>query len=107
MRTIEVYRDYFWSFYNDQSKSVKDKIDYALNIVMNVQHIPTKFFKHIEDGIYEIRVKVGSDIYRVFCFFDDGKLVILLNGFQKKSQKTPRNEIQRAIKLRKEYYDGK
>ncbi len=69
MRTIEVYRDYFWSFYNHQSKSVKDKIDYALSIVMNVQHIPQKFFKHIEDGIYEIRIKVGSDIYRVFCFF--------------------------------------
>ncbi len=107
MREIEVYRDYFWSFYNDQSKSVKGKIDYALNIVMNVQHIPQKFFKHIEDGIYEIRVKVGSDIYRVFCFFDDGKLVILLNGFQKKSQKTPKGEIQRAIKLRYQYYNEK
>ncbi|WP_192348311.1 type II toxin-antitoxin system RelE/ParE family toxin [Algoriphagus sp. Y33] len=107
MRTIEVYRDYFWDFYNDQSKSVKDKIDYVLSIVMNVQYIPQKFFKHIEDGVYEIRVKVGSDIYRVSCFFDDGKLVILLNGFQKKSQKTPKVEIERAIRLRKEYYDEK
>lgn len=74
---------------------------------MNVHHIPAKFFKQIEDGIYEIRVKVGSDIYRVFCFFDDGKLIILLNGFQKKSQKTPKNEIQRAVKLRREYYHEK
>ena len=74
---------------------------------MNVQYIPQKFFKHIEDGVYEIRVKVGSDIYRVSCFFDDGKLVILLNGFQKKSQKTPKVEIERAIRLRKEYYDEK
>ncbi len=68
-------------FYHKQKKPVREKIDYVLNVVINVQHIPQKFFKHIEDGIYEIRVKNGSDIYRVFCFFDDGKLVILLNGF--------------------------
>jgi phage-related protein len=96
MRKIEIHKDYFWNFYNEQTKSVKDKIDYALTIVINVQNISQKFFKHIEDGIYEIRVKVGSDIYRIFCFFDDGKLVILLNGFQKKSQKTPINEKKKS-----------
>lgn len=107
MRVIEVYKDYFWEFYNEQTETVREKIDYMLNIVLNVQHIPQKFFKHIEDGIYEIRLKLGSDIYRVFCFFDEGKLVILLNGFQKKSQKTPKNEIERALRLRKEYYEDK
>lgn len=107
MRIIEVFRDYFWEFYNGQKLVVREKIDYALNIVMNVHHIPQKFFTHVEDGIYEVRVKVGSDIYRIFCFFDDGKLVILLNGFQKKTQKTPKNEIEKALRLRREYYEDK
>ena len=61
----------------------------------------------MEDGLFEIRVEVGSNIYRVFSFFDEGHLVILLNGFQKKSQKTPRNEIELALKLKKQYFDEK
>ncbi|GAA5035361.1 hypothetical protein GCM10011506_27940 [Marivirga lumbricoides] len=107
MRKLEPFRDYFWEFYNNQSKSVKTKIDYVLHIVMTVEIIPQKFFKHIEDGIYEIRIKSGSDIYRLFSFFDEGKLVILLHGFTKKSQKLPRKEIVRAIRLRREYYENK
>ncbi len=69
--------------------------------------VPEKYFKHLEgtDGLYEIRVKVGRDIYRIFCFFDKGQLVILLNGFQKKSEKTPRQEIERAERLKKQYYE--
>lgn len=82
-------------------------MDYVLQIVISVQRIPTKFFKHLEDGIYEIRIEVGSNIYRIFAFFDDNKLVVLLHGFQKKTQKTPRKEIERAKKLRKDYYDDK
>lgn len=69
--------------------------------------IPDKFFKHLEgtDGLFEIRVKVGSDIYRIFCFFDKGNLVILLNGFQKKTDKTPKNEIIKAEKLKQKYHE--
>lgn len=74
---------------------------------MTVQNISTKFFKHLEDGIYEIRIEVGSNIYRIFTFFDDNKLVILLHGFQKKTQKTPRTEIEQAKKLRRNYYEDK
>jgi putative addiction module killer protein len=88
-------------------QNVKDKIDYVLQILISVQRIPTKFFKHLEDGIFEIRVEVGSNIYRIFTFFDDNKLVVLLHGFQKKTQKTPRKEIERAKRLRKDYYDDK
>jgi len=55
------------------------------------------------DGLYEIRVKNGSDIFRIFCFFDEGKLVVLANGFQKKTQKTPKQEIEKALKIKKEY----
>jgi phage-related protein len=72
-----------------------------------MERVPAKFFKHIEDGIYEVRVEVGSNIFRVFCFFDDGQLVILINGFQKKTQKTPKNEIVAAKKIKKEYFDEK
>jgi len=107
MRRLEPFKDYHWDFYNKQSKSVKIKIDYVLHIIMTVEIIPKKFFKHIEDGIYEIRIKSGSDIYRIFSFFDEGKLVILLHGFTKKSQKLPRKEIDKAIKLRRTYYESK
>jgi phage-related protein len=107
MRILEPFENHFWEFYNAQTKSVQDKIDYVLHIVMTVDQIPMKFFKHIEDGIYEIRIKVGSDIYRIFCFFDDGKLVILLHGFTKKTQKLPRKYIEKAKQLRGTYYDNK
>jgi len=71
--------------------------------------VPVKYFKHMTGSteILEIRVEVGSDIYRVFSFFDKGKLIILLNGFQKKSQKTPKNELELAEKLKKQYFDEK
>lgn len=96
-------------FYNNQKQEVQDKIDYVIELVRTLQFIPERFFKHLEgtDGIYEIRVKVGSDIYRIFCFFDEGRLIILLNGFQKKKDKTPRQEIARAERLKKEYYESK
>jgi phage-related protein len=78
-----------------------------LQLISIVEKVPEKYFKHISSSnwLFEIRVEVSSNIYRVFCFFDKGKLIILLNGFQKKSQKTPQNEIQLAEKLMKEYFD--
>jgi phage-related protein len=74
-----------------------------------MERVSEKFLKHIEGskGLYEIRVEVSSDIYRVFCFFDEGRLVVMINGFQKKSQKTPKNEIDLAERLMKEYFDNK
>ncbi len=107
MRILEPYKDYFWDFYNSLEGDVKDKVDYVLQIVISVQRIPIKFFRHLEDGIYEIRVEMSGNIFRIFSFFDDNKLVILLHGFQKKSQKIPRKEIERAKKLRKNYYEEK
>ena len=78
-------------------------------LIATLDRVPLKFFSHMEGttGIYEIRVEVGSDIYRVFGFFDKGQLVILINGFQKKSQKTPKKEIELAEKLKKQYFDEK
>ena len=71
--------------------------------------VPETYLKHIEntDGLYEIRVQSGSDIFRIFCFFDEGKLIVLVNGFQKKTQKTPQNEIKLAIKIKLEYENNK
>lgn len=76
---------------------------------MTIEMVPKKYFNHMEDsdGLFEIRVEVGSNIFRVFSFFDEGNLVILLNGFQKKSQKTPKKEIELAEKLKKEYFNEK
>ena len=80
-----------------------------MKLIAILDRVPAKYFKHMEgsSGIYEIRVEAGSDIYRVFSFFDKGHLVVLVNGFQKKSQKTPKNEIDLAEKLKKEYFDEK
>ena len=80
-----------------------------MQLIATIEMVPAKFFKHIAgtNGLYEIRVEVGSDIFRVFCFFDKGQLIILVNGFQKKTQKTPKFEIEFAEKLKKEYFDEK
>ena len=78
-------------------------------MISTVDRVPKKYFQHMTNssGIYEVRVEVGSNIYRVFSFFDEGNLVVLINGFQKKSQKTPRKELELAERLKKEYFDEK
>jgi phage-related protein len=61
----------------------------------------------LQDGLFEMRIQLGSDIFRVFCFFDGGKFVILLSAFQKKTQKIPKEELERAHRLMKEYFNEK
>ena len=92
-----------------QPQKVQDKIFKVIEAIETLERIPSQYLKHLEgtDGLYEARIKLGSNIWRVFCFFDDGKLVILLNGFQKKSQKTPKNELNKAIQLKQEYFNQK
>ena len=108
-REIHFYEKHFIGFYLTLDKKIQEKIDYVLMIVKTVDRIPQKFIKHIEgtDGLHEIRVKVGNNIYRIFSCFDDGNLVVLFNAFQKKSQKTPLNEIQKAVLLKHKYFDEK
>jgi phage-related protein len=105
-RDTYVYKNYFWDFYNSQKQNVQDKIDFVIGVVRTLRIVPERFLKHIEgtDGLYEIRIKVGNNIFRIFCFFDEGNLVILLGGFQKKSEKTPRREIINAERIKNEYY---
>lgn len=108
-RTIIFYKDYFQEFFEKQSKKVKAKIVWTFDLVEDLQRVPETYLKHIEnsEGLYEIRVQLGSDIFRIFCFFDQGKLVVLANGFQKKTQKTPKQEIQTALKIKEEYESEK
>ncbi len=105
MRILEPYKDYFWEFYYALSEKTREKVDYVLQHAIVSEQISKKFFKHLEDGIYELRISSGGNIYRIFCFFEKDKLVILLHGFQKKSQKTPRKEIDQAKKIRRTYYE--
>lgn len=109
IREIFYYEHYYLDFYAGLKPEVKKKFNWTLQLISTIEKVPIKYFDHItgSTGIYEIRVEVGSDIYRVFSCFDKGKLIILLNGFQKKTQKTPKNEIELAEKLKKEYFDGK
>ena len=109
MRSTYVYGNEFWDFYYAQNPVVQDKIDWVIGLVRSLRMVPEKFFKHLEgtDGLFEIRIKMGSDIFRIFCFFDEGNLIILLSGFQKKSDKTPKNEIEKAERLKQKYYEDK
>jgi phage-related protein len=108
-RQIIFYEHYFTDFYFDQTEKVQEKIEYVFKIVQTVQNVPKKFLDHMTGtvGLYELRVEFESNIYRIFCCFDKGNLVVLFNGFQKKSQKTPKNEIDLAIKLKDEYFHSK
>ena len=108
-RTIIFYKDYFQTFFEKQNKKVKAKIVWTFDLIQELQRVPETYLKHIEstDGLYEIRVQVGSDIFRIFCFFDKGHLIVLANGFQKKTQKTPKREIELALKIKSEYESEK
>ena len=105
IRTVFLYKNYFTDFYNQQKQKVKDKIIWTFKLIETIQNVPEDYLKHLEgtDGLYEIRLQVGGDIYRIFCFFDKGKLIVLANGFQKKTQKTPKSEIVKAHKIKREY----
>ena len=105
LRTIVFYKDYFQEFFTKQRDKVKDKIIWTLGLIEELPRIPETYLKHLEntDGLYEIRVQSGTDIFRIFCFFDEGKIVVVSNGFQKKGQKTPKKELAKALKIKQEY----
>jgi len=109
VRKIIFFETHFIEFYQEQDAKVKTKIQYVLELIKQVDRVPEKFLKHLEgtDGLYEIRVEFQSNIYRIFCCFDEGRLVILFNGFQKKTQKTPKNEIEKAQRLMRQYFEQK
>ena len=88
---------------------MKAKIIWTFELIEEIERVPETYLKHLTgtDGLYEIRVKTGTDIYRIFCFFDQGKLIVVANRFQKKTQKTPSKEIKTALKIKDDYENRK
>lgn len=108
-RKIIFHGSHFVDFYLEQTIKVQEKIEFVLHIIKRVERVSKKFLSPMEntDGLYEIRVEFGSNIYRIFCCFDEGRLVVLFNAFQKKTQKTPQKEIEKALRLKREYFELK
>ena len=109
LRDIYYYKNFYLDFFETLRPEVKKKFNWTLQLIAKINHVPEKYFKHLTGttGLFEIRVEIGSDIFRVFSFFDEGQLIVLVNGFQKKSLKTPKKEIEIAEKLKKQYFDEK
>ena len=99
-RKITFFKNYFQDFFDKQSKKVKAKIVWTFDLVEDLQRVPEIYLKHIEntDRLYEIRVQLGSDIFRIFCFFDQGQLVVLANGFQKKHKRHLKKKLKWHLK---------
>lgn len=108
-RRLYFYKAHFERFFNKQSKKVQDKILWTLKVIEELNKIPEQYLRHVKNtsGLYEIRVQVGNDIFRIFCFFDYDNIIVVGHGFQKKTQKTPGKEIQRAERIKQEYYENK
>ena len=108
-RQIIFHGDYFIDFYKELDLKVKEKVKYVLELIKQVDRVPEKFLAPMTgyDGPFEVRIEYQSNIYRIFCCFDEGKLIVLFNSFRKKTQKIPKNEIEKAMKLKKEYFELK
>lgn len=106
-RRIVTFGGYFGDFINKLTAKEREKVDYGLVLLKTQDRLPTKFVKHIRDGLYELRTEYNGNIYRIFFIFDEGKIVVLFNGFQKKTQKTPEGEIAKALKIKEEYNEYK
>ena len=104
-RIVITFKRYFLDFYDDQVEEVQTKIEWTLTLISTIPVVPVKYLKHIEGtkGLYEIRIEVNSNIYRIFCFFYEGNIIVLGNAFQKKTEKTPKSEITKALKIMEEY----
>lgn len=109
VRQVVAYSKYFKEFKKSLSKEVLRKIYQIFIYIMTLEQVPTKYLKAITNvkGLFEIRIEEGGNIYRIFCCMDEGNLVILFNGFQKKTQKTPVGEIEKAQLIMEEYFAQK
>lgn len=106
-RRILTYGGYFEAFMRTLTKKEQEKVQYGLLLLKMQDRLPKKFIKYIRDGLFELRTEYGGKIFRVFFIFDDGNIVVLFNGFQKKTQKTPQTEIEKALKIKDAYYEDK
>ncbi len=106
-RKIYAFREYYNKFMSSLNDKEKQKVHYILSLLQTEERLPIKFIKYIKDGLYELRIMYNSNIYRLFFIFDEDKIIVLFNGFQKKSQKTPIEEINKALRIKEEYYHEK
>lgn len=109
LRIVKLYKNYFIDFYKTLDKKSQIKVDWTIQLIEYQELVPIQYFKKLSDtdGIWEIRVKISSNAFRILCFFDGGKLIVLENGFKKKTQKTPKTEIEKAERIKKQYFDEK
>lgn len=105
-REIYYFEDHYLDFFENLMPEVKKKFNWVLQLISTVERVSEKYLKHLSgtSGLYEIRIDYGSNTYRIFCCFNTSNALILLNVFQKKSNKTPAKEIALAEKIRKRYY---
>lgn len=89
------------------SEKAQEKIQYGLLLLKSQDRLSSKFVKYLREELYELRTEYNGNIYRVFFIFDKGQIVVLFNGFQKKTQKTPNQEIEKALKIKEAYYGDK
>jgi phage-related protein len=108
-RRIQFYGPRVLDFFNTLDQHTIEKIEWTIELIKNLDRIPNKYFKHLTgtNGLYEIRCEWLRNAIRLFCFFDEGKMIIIVHGFKKKTQKTPLKEIQQALKIKNEYYEEK
>ena len=106
-RKIITYGGYFEKFISTLTEKELDKLDYVVSLLETEDRLPVRFIKYLRDGLYELRMEYNGNIYRIFFIFDDGQIVVLFNGFQKKTQKTPQSEIKKALKIKEAYYGDK
>lgn len=107
MRKIKTYGGYFERFMQTLTAEEQKKVQFCLMVLKTQDKLSTKFVKHLSNGIYELRIKYNGNIFRIFFIFDDGNVVILFNGFQKKTTKTPKEELRKAVKIKEAYYADK
>jgi len=106
-RKIIAYKNHYDDFMSTLTDGVKKKIHYGLDMLATQKRVSQKFVSYLREGLYELRTEYEGNIFRIFFIFDEGKVVVLFNGFQKKSQKTPENEIDKALMIKNEYYASK
>lgn len=106
LRQIEFFKDHFINFYLELPAAVQKKYEHVFVVIRQAERIPIKFFKKVADtkNLFEIRVESSSNIYRTFCCLEAERVIVLFNSFQKKSMKTPKKEIEIALRLQSEYY---
>lgn len=109
VRKLLFFEDYFHRFFDKQPEQVKEKMNQVFYLLTHLERVPEKFLKKFTGftGLYEIRIESGRNIFRIFCCFDNGNMIVLFNGFQKKSMKTPTREIERAMRMKEVYFKRK